>query len=46
VRRFGPRPTIVEWDDRLPPFSVLLDEATLARTILEESSDAARSLAG
>jgi len=46
VRRFGPRPTIVEWDDRLPPFSVLLDEATLARTILEESSDAALALAG
>jgi hypothetical protein len=46
VRRFGPLPTIVEWDDRLPPFSVLLDEAALARTILEESSDAAPALAG
>jgi uncharacterized protein (UPF0276 family) len=46
VRRFGPLPTIVEWDDRLPPFSVLLDEAALARTILEESSDAALALAG
>jgi uncharacterized protein (UPF0276 family) len=46
VRRFGPRPTIVEWDDRLPAFSVLLDEAGRARTFLEESSDAVLPLAG
>ncbi len=46
VRRFGPRPTIVEWDDRLPPFSVLLEEAGRARATLEESSDAVLPLAG
>ena len=46
VRRFGPRPTIVEWDDRLPPLSTLLDEARRARTVLEEPSDAPRALAG
>jgi uncharacterized protein (UPF0276 family) len=46
VRRFGPRPTIVEWDDRLPPFAVLLEEAGSASAILEESSDAALALAG
>jgi uncharacterized protein (UPF0276 family) len=46
VRRFGPRPTIVEWDDRLPPLSTLLAEARRARAILEEISGAALSLAG
>ena len=46
VRRFGPRPTIVEWDDRLPPLSTLLDEARRARAVLEEPSDAPRALAG
>jgi len=46
VRRFGPRPTIVEWDDRLPPFAVLLEEAGRARAILEESSHAGLALAG
>ena len=46
VRRFGPRPTIVEWDDRLPPFAGLLEEAGRARDILEEISDAALPLAG
>ena len=30
VHRFGPRPTIVEWDDQIPPFSTLLDQARRA----------------
>ena len=46
VRRFGPRPTIVEWDDRLPPLSTLLDEARRARAVLEETSDVPFALAG
>ena len=46
VRRFGPRPTIVEWDDRLPPLSTLLDEARCARAVLEEMSGAPLALAG
>jgi len=46
VRRFGPRPTIVEWDDRLPPLSTLLDEAHRARAVLKETLDAAVALAG
>ena len=41
VRRFGPLPTIVEWDDRLPPLATLLAEAGRARAILEEGADAA-----
>jgi len=46
VRRFGPRPTIVEWDDRLPPFSTLLDQARRARVVLEEVADVPLALAG
>ena len=46
VRRFGPRPTIIEWDDRLPPLTTLLDEARRARAVLKELSGAPRTLAG
>ncbi len=35
VRRFGPKPTLIEWDTNLPELSVLLDEANTAQTILE-----------
>jgi len=31
VARFGPRPTLVEWDTDLPALAVLLDEARLAQ---------------
>ena len=30
VQRFGPRPTLIEWDTDLPPLYVLLDEANRA----------------
>jgi uncharacterized protein (UPF0276 family) len=33
VRRFGPRPTLIEWDNDLPPFSTLLAEASRADVI-------------
>jgi uncharacterized protein (UPF0276 family) len=36
VERFGPLPTVVEWDERLPPFQTLLAEAQRARAILGE----------
>lgn len=32
--RFGPRPTLIEWDSDLPHFETLLDEAARADTIL------------
>jgi uncharacterized protein len=35
VARFGPRPTLVEWDTDIPPLEILLDEAKTAQTILE-----------
>src|SRR6266849_7074244 len=27
VRRFGPRPTLIEWDNEIPPFATLVGEA-------------------
>ncbi len=35
VERFGPRPTLIEWDTELPPLPVLLGEAAKADRILE-----------
>lgn len=34
LRRFGPRPTLIEWDQHLPDFAVLQDEARLAAEYL------------
>ena len=34
VARFGPRPTVVEWDVDIPSLDVLLEEADKARAIL------------
>lgn len=31
LRRFGPRPTLIEWDTDVPPLETLLDEVALAR---------------
>jgi len=35
IARFGPKPTLIEWDTDIPSLEVLLDEAALAQTILE-----------
>jgi len=35
LRRFGPRPTLIEWDTDIPAFDVLLDEAAHARRYLD-----------
>ena len=35
IERFGPKPTLIEWDTDIPPLEVLLDEATKAQAILE-----------
>lgn len=34
---FGAKPTLIEWDTDIPPFSVLLNEARQAQLILEDS---------
>jgi uncharacterized protein (UPF0276 family) len=36
VRRFGPVPTLIEWDTDVPALSVLLDEAAQARGLLTQ----------
>lgn len=36
LRQIGPRPTLIEWDAHLPPLRVLLDEAELAQSYLED----------
>jgi uncharacterized protein (UPF0276 family) len=35
LERFGPVPTLIEWDTDIPPLPVLLDEAAKARTFME-----------
>ena len=42
VRRFGPRPTLIEWDTDIPALPVLLDEAERARRVAEASGRHAR----
>jgi uncharacterized protein (UPF0276 family) len=35
IRRFGPVPTLIEWDTNLPELSVLVDEAARAQACLD-----------
>ena len=35
LRRFGPIPTLIEWDTDIPPLAVLLAEAAKARALME-----------
>ena len=37
LRRFGPVPTLIEWDTNLPELSVLVGEASRAHACLEVS---------
>lgn len=41
LTRFGPRPTLIEWDAKLPPLTTLLDEAAKAESLLEMTRDRA-----
>jgi uncharacterized protein (UPF0276 family) len=41
LKRFGPRPTLIEWDAKLPPLTNLLDEAAKAESLLEMTRDRA-----
>jgi uncharacterized protein (UPF0276 family) len=38
-RRFGPKPTLVEWDTDLPALDVLLGEAAAAARIMERAAE-------
>jgi hypothetical protein len=37
IERFGPKPTLIEWDTELPAFEVLQDEAAIAQSVLERA---------
>jgi len=39
IRRFGPQPTIVEWDNDLPALAVLCGEATQADHVREHATE-------
>jgi len=39
IRRFGPVPTLIEWDTNLPALDVLLDEAAIARLHMQHALD-------
>jgi len=41
LRRFGPVPTLIEWDNDVPPLEILLAEATRADQRLERCHAAA-----
>jgi uncharacterized protein (UPF0276 family) len=48
VRRFGPVPTMIEWDNDLPPFSTLLAEAAKADRVARDACkpESRRAVAG
>ena len=39
LRRGGPRPVLVEWDNHVPALSVLIDEAAQAQRLLDTASE-------
>ena len=46
LAHFGPRPTLIEWDTRLPSLAVLQSEAALAQARLDELQRPAYARAG
>jgi uncharacterized protein (UPF0276 family) len=46
VRRFGPVPTVIEWDADIPPLAVLLAEATRADAVRNRALEGCRAAAG
>ena len=38
LRRFGPVPTLIEWDTALPTLDLLLGEAEQAQALLDEAA--------
>jgi uncharacterized protein len=39
IARFGPVPTLIEWDTDVPPMAVLLEEAAHAAALIEEAGN-------
>jgi uncharacterized protein (UPF0276 family) len=46
VRRFGLQPTLIEWDNDLPPFAALTAEAARADRVADAVREEPRALAG
>jgi len=46
VRRFGPQPTLIEWDNDIPPLTELTGEAGRADAISDAAQKEHRALAG
>ena len=44
IERFGPRPTLIEWDIDIPPFATLLREAATAQSIWRPAMPSLREL--
>ena len=42
LARFGPVPTLIEWDTNVPPLEVLLEEAAQATILLERAEKETR----
>jgi len=42
LRRWGPVPTLIEWDQNVPPLDVLIDEARHADALIGVASDGVR----
>jgi uncharacterized protein len=45
LRRFGAKPTLIEWDTDIPAFEVLLDEAAQAATLMRAVAAASHACA-
>jgi uncharacterized protein len=42
LRRFGPVPTLIEWDNNIPPLDVLLEEARRANALINAANSGVR----
>jgi uncharacterized protein len=42
LRRFGPVPTLIEWDNNIPPLDVLLEEARRADALINAANSGVR----
>jgi uncharacterized protein len=45
LRRFGPMPTLIEWDNNVPPLDVLVGQARHADQLIESENEARRAVA-
>jgi uncharacterized protein len=45
LRRFGPIPTLIEWDNKVPPLDVLVGQARHADQLIERENEARRAVA-